>query len=167
MRRFLSLIAFFGMFLCGAALSAQSFRGTLLGTVSDTKDAVVPDADVVVRNMDTGIERAVRTNGAGDFSAPELPVGRYSVKVNHPGFNAFLTEGVNITVGGQSTVSVVLKAGDLSQSVAVTAEPLQVETTSDTLGATLTNNDIKNVPVNGRDYTKLIYLTPGVTGSPD
>ena len=89
------------------------------------------------------------------------------MKVNHQGFNSFLSEGINITVGGQSTVSVVLKAGDLSQSVTVTAQPLQVETTSDTLGGTLTSSDIKNVPVNGRDYTKLIYLTPGVTGSPD
>jgi hypothetical protein len=167
MRRSLLLIAFFGMLLWGAVLSAQTFRGTLLGTVSDSNGAVVPDADVVVTNMDTGIVRTVRTNGAGDFSVPELPVGRYSLKVNHPGFNSFLTEGINISVGGQSTVSVVLKAGDLNQSVTVTAAPLQVETTSDTLGATLTNNDIKNLPVNGRDYTKLIYLTPGVTGSPD
>jgi hypothetical protein len=167
MRRSLLLIAFFGMLLWGAVLSAQTFRGTLLGTVSDPNGAVVPEADVVVTNMDTGIARTVRTNGAGDFSVPELPVGRYSLKVNHPGFNSFLTEGINISVGGQSTVSVVLKAGDLNQSVTVMAEPLQVETTSDTLGATLTNNDIKNLPVNGRDYTKLIYLTPGVTGSPD
>ncbi|MDX6460024.1 MAG: hypothetical protein QOE55_3721, partial [Acidobacteriaceae bacterium] len=167
MRTLLTFLAFFAMLLCGAALSAQSFRGTLLGTVSDTHGAVVPDADVVVTNMDTGIARTVHTNGTGDFSAPELPVGRYSVKVNHPGFNAFLSEGINITAGGQSTVSVVLKAGDLSQSVTVTAEPLQVETTSDMLGATLSNSDIKNLPVNGRDYTKLIYLTPGVTGSPD
>jgi Carboxypeptidase regulatory-like domain/TonB dependent receptor/TonB-dependent Receptor Plug Domain len=167
MRKFLSLAVLFGMLFGGAALSAQTFRGTLLGTVSDANGAVVPDAEVVVTNMDTGIARTVRTSGAGDFSAPELPVGRYSVKVNHQGFNAFLSEGINITVGGQSTVSVVLKAGDLSQSVTVTAQPLQVETTSDTLGGTLTNSDIKNLPVNGRDYTKLIYLTPGVTGSPD
>jgi hypothetical protein len=167
MRTFLSVIAFFGMLLCGAALSAQTFRGTLLGTVSDANGAVVPGAEVVVTNMDTGIARTVQTSGAGDFSAPELPVGRYSVRVNHQGFNAFLTEGINITVGGESTVRVVLKAGDLSQSVTVTAQPLQVETTSDTLGGTLTNSDIKNLPVNGRDYTKLIYLTPGVTGSPD
>jgi hypothetical protein len=167
MRTLLSLLTVVSILLCGAVLSAQTFRGTLLGTVSDANGAVVPGAEVVVTNMDTGIARTVQTGGAGEFFAPELPVGRYSVRVNHQGFNAFVSEGINITVGGQSTVSVVLKAGDLSQSVTVTAEPLQVETTSDTLGATLTNNEIKNLPVNGRDYTKLIYLTPGVTGSPD
>src|SRR5579859_1180151 len=109
MRTLLSLLAFIGILLCGATLSAQTFRGTLLGTVSDANGAVVPGAEVVVTNMDTGIARTVQTGGAGEFSAPELPVGRYSIKVNHPGFNAFVSEGINITVGGQSTVSVVLK----------------------------------------------------------
>jgi hypothetical protein len=150
-----------------AASLAQSFRGILAGTVSDTNGAVVPDADVTVTNMDTGIARTVHTNAQGDFTAPELPIGRYRVKVDHAGFNTFLTENVNVTVAAQSTVNVKLQAGNVQQSVTVTAEPLQVETSSDTLGATLTSSQVKNLPVNGRDYTKLIYLTPGVTGSPD
>jgi hypothetical protein len=76
MRKLLLLAVLFGMLFGEAALSAQTFRGTLLGTVSDANGAVVPDAEVVVTNMDTGIARSVRTSGAGDFSAPELPVGR-------------------------------------------------------------------------------------------
>ncbi len=167
MRLFSSLLLFVCCLMPGIALQAQTFRGTLLGTVTDSNGAVVPGADVVVTNMDTGIARTVKSNEVGDFNAPELPIGRYRVKVTHEGFNTFVAEGVNVSVAGQSSVPVVLKTGALNQSVTVTAQALQVETTSDTLGATLTNDDIKSLPVNGRDYTKLIYLTPGVTGSPD
>lgn len=92
MRSFLSIVLFLGLILSATTLKAQTFRGTLLGTVSDSKGAVVPGADVIVTNMDTGIARTVQTNAQGDFFAPELPIGRYSVKVNHPGFNAFLTD---------------------------------------------------------------------------
>ncbi len=166
MRSFTSLLVL--IVLSGAiALQAQTFRGTLLGTVTDPAGAVVPGAAVVVTNTGTGIERTVTSNAEGNFTASELPIGRYNVRVTSPGFSAFRAENIEITVSSQVTITIALKTGDLNQTVVVTANALQAETTSDTLGATLTTEDIKNLPVNGRDYTKLIYLTPGVTGSPD
>ncbi len=167
MRITLRIVVAFFLLVSAVAIHAQTFRGTLLGTVKDSTGAVVPGATVVVRNMDTGVERTVESAADGAFGAPELPIGRYSVTVTKQGFNTFTAEGLNVAVASQQTINVELKTGTLTEAVVVTANALQVETTSDTLGATLTTNEIKNLPVNGRDYTKLIYLTPGVTGSPD
>jgi Carboxypeptidase regulatory-like domain/TonB-dependent Receptor Plug Domain/TonB dependent receptor len=148
-------------------LTAQTFRGTLLGTVSDATGAVLPGASISVKNMDTGIERTTESNGAGEFTVPELPVGRYSLSVTMTGFNTYHAEGVEVTVGSQVNLNIKLQTGAEKEEVVVSANALQVETTTDTLGQTLTTNDVKNLPVNGRDYTKLIYLSPGVSGSPD
>jgi hypothetical protein len=148
-------------------LTAQTFRGTLLGTITDPTGAVIPGASISVKNMDTGIERMTQSNSDGAFRVPELPVGRYSVTVTMAGFTPYLAEDVDVAVAGEVTLNVALQTGSQKEEVVVIGNALQVETTSNTLGATLTSNEVKNLPVNGRDYTKLIYLSPGVTGSPD
>ncbi|HXP09634.1 MAG TPA: carboxypeptidase-like regulatory domain-containing protein, partial [Acidobacteriaceae bacterium] len=158
-------------FLLAAAsasiLSAQTFRGTLLGTITDATGAVIPGVSISVKNMDTGIERTTESNSDGAFTVPELPVGRYSVSATKTGFNPYQAEGLEVTVGSQMNLNITLQTGAQKEEVVVSSNALQVETTSNTLGATLTTNEVKNLPVNGRDYTKLIYLSPGVTGSPD
>ena len=151
----------------GSILNAQTFRGTLLGTVADATGAVIPGAAITVKNMDTGVARTTESNGDGQFTVPELPIGRYSVDVTMTGFAPYHAEGINIEVAAQVNLTVTLQTGAQKEQVVVSGTALQVETTSNTLGATLTTSDVKNLPVNGRDYTKLIYLTPGVTGSPD
>jgi Carboxypeptidase regulatory-like domain/TonB-dependent Receptor Plug Domain len=148
-------------------LTAQTFRGTLLGTITDPTGAVIPGVSISVKNMDTGIERMTQSNSDGAFRVPELPVGRYSVTVTMAGFTPYLAEDVDVAVAGEVTLNVALQTGSQKEEVVVIGNALQVETTSNTLGATLTSNEVKNLPVNGRDYTKLIYLSPGVTGSPD
>jgi hypothetical protein len=148
-------------------LTAQTFRGTLLGTITDPTGALIPGVSISVKNMDTGIERMTQSNSDGAFRVPELPVGRYSVTVTMAGFTPYLAEDVDVAVAGEVTLNVALQTGSQKEEVVVIGNALQVETTSNTLGATLTSNEVKNLPVNGRDYTKLIYLSPGVTGSPD
>ena len=148
-------------------LSAQTFRGTLLGTITDATGAVIPGVSISVKNMDTGIERTTESNSDGAFTVPELPVGRYSVSATKTGFNPYQADGMEVTVGSQMSLNITLQTGSQKEEVVVSSNALQVETTSNTLGETLTTNDVKNLPVNGRDYTKLIYLSPGVTGSPD
>ena len=154
--------------LAATALLAQTFRGTVLGTDTDTSGAVVSGAKVVVRNVNTGQERVTETSADGSYSVPELPIGTYNVMVTQSGFQTSVTSSVVVDVASERRVDAELKAGQVSQTVEVSGEELsQVETTSAQLGGTLTTETIANVPVNGRDYTKLIYLNPGVAGSPD
>jgi len=154
--------------LLTAAISAQTFRGTILGTVTDASGAVVSGAQVAVRNANTGLERVTLTSADGSYSVPELPIGSYDVTIKQTGFQATVTKGVAVDVASERRVDAALKAGEISQSVEVSGESLPlVETSSAELGGVLTSKTIENLPVNGRDYTKLIYLNPGVAGSPD
>src|SRR5882757_2981161 len=156
------------LLLLTAAISAQTFRGTILGTVTDASGAVVSGAQVAVRNANTGLERVTLTSADGSYSVPELPIGSYDVTIKQTGFQATVTKGVAVDVASERRVDAALKAGEISQSVEVSGESLPlVETSSAELGGVLTSKTIENLPVNGRDYTKLIYLNPGVAGSPD
>src|SRR5713226_1404418 len=154
--------------LAATSLLAQTFRGTVLGTVTDPSGAVVSGAKVAVRNVNTGQERTTETSADGSYSVPELPIGTYTLTITQSGFQSSVTSGVVVDVASERRVDAQLKAGQVSQTVEVSGDELsQVETTSAQLGGTLTADAIANVPVNGRDYTKLIYLNPGVAGSPD
>ncbi|HZE27161.1 MAG TPA: TonB-dependent receptor [Terriglobales bacterium] len=156
------------MVFAAAALSAQTFRGTILGTVTDPTGAVVSGAKVTVRNTNTGLERTGQTSADGSYSIPELPIGTYSVTVSQTGFQTSVATDVTVDVATERRVDFAMRTGEVSTRVEVSGEFLpQVETTSAELGGTLTAETITNLPVNGRDYTKLIYLNPGVAGSPD
>lgn len=166
-------------FICGLAvlvtsilltqtLLPQTFRGTILGTVTDRTGAVVSDAKVTVKNVATGLERTTQTGVAGSYTITELPLGTYSVSISQSGFQTALTTGVVVDVAAVRRVDVQLQTGKVSETLEVSGETLpQVETTTNDLGGVLTSQKIENLPVNGRDYTKLIYLNPGVAGSPD
>jgi len=163
----LRLIAVF-LFLAVATLVAQTFRGTILGTVTDASGALVAGATVKVRNVGTGQERSTTTSADGSYAIPELPIGTYAVTISQSGFQTAVANNVEVSVAGERRVDAQLKTGDVAVKVEVAGDLLpQVETTSADLGGTLTSDTIANIPVNGRDYTKLIYLNPGVAGSPD
>jgi hypothetical protein len=154
--------------LTTASLVAQTFRGTILGTVTDPSGAVISGAKVTVRNVGTGLERTTQTSADGSYSVPELPVGTYTVSISQSGFQTSVTTGVTVDVASERRVDAQLKTGKVAETVEVSGETLpQVETTTDVLGGTFTANTVKDLPVNGRDYQKLIYLTPGIAGSPD
>ena len=154
--------------LAAISLSAQTFRGTILGTVTDPSGAVVAGAKVTVKNTGTGLERASETSGDGSYSIPELPIGTYNVTVTQSGFQTFVATGVTVDVATERRVDASLKTGEVSTRVEVSADQLPiVETTTNTLGGVLTAEAVQDMPVNGRDYTKLIYMNPGVAGSPD
>src|SRR5580658_5924002 len=164
----LASISLVFVLLAAASLSAQTFRGTILGTVTDPSGAVVAGATVTVRNTGTGLQRTTETSADGSFALPELPIGTYNVTVTQSGFDTFLTTGVTVDVASERRVDAALKTGQIATKVEVSGDLLpQVETTSADLGGTLTADTIESLPVNGRDYQKLIYLNPGVAGSPD
>jgi len=150
------------------SLSAQTFRGTILGTVTDPSGAVLPGAKVTVKNVATGLERTTDTSADGSYALPELPIGTYTVTVTLTGFQTSATTGVNVDVATERRVDAAMKPGQVSTKIEVSADQLPlVETTTNTLGGVLTAQTVENMPVNGRDYTKLIYMNPGVAGSPD
>jgi hypothetical protein len=154
--------------LSATLLVGQTFRGTVLGSVTDPSGAVVAGATVKVKNLGTGLERTTVTSADGSYSVPELPIGSYSVTVSQAGFKTFVATGVAVDVATERRVDAALKTGAVTTQVEVSAEDLpMVETTSNELGGVITSEAVADMPVNGRDYTKLIYLNPGVAGSPD
>src|SRR5271156_5186249 len=154
--------------LLATALVAQTFRGTILGTVTDASGAVISGASVKIHNVNTGQDRATQTSADGSYTVSELQVGTYTVTVSQNGFQTSVTSSVTVDVAVERRVDVALKPGEVTVQVQVSGESLpQIETTSNDLGGVLTSKTVENLPVNGRDYTKLIYLNPGVAGSPD
>jgi hypothetical protein len=147
---------------------AQTFRGTILGTVIDSSGAAVPGATVTIKNVDTGLTRTLATADDGSYAAPELPIGNYSISVSKEGFKEGLVTGVRVEVSTERRADVTLQPGQLAQKVEVVGEDLPiVESTSDTLGGVIESNVVTNLPVNGRDYQKLILLVPGAASGPD
>lgn len=172
-RRYGVRIAWFSILLASLLLAvrpamAQTFRGTVLGTVTDTSGAAIVGATVTIQNVDTGLVRTTETGVDGSYVMPELPIGNYRVTVGKKGFQTSVTDGVRVDVAVQRTVNAALKPGNVQQQVVVSAETQpQVETASDTLGGVMQQQQVTNIPANGRDFQKLIFLTPGVSGSPD
>ena len=168
MRLKLSRLILVSVLLSTTALLAQTFRGTILGTVTDASGAVVSGAKVTVKNVNTGLERTTETSADGSYAITELPIGTYNVTMSQSGFQTSVTNNVSVEVAGERRVDVAFKTGQVSERVEVSGEVLpQVETTTNELGGVLTSEVVQDLPVNGRDYTKLIYLNPGVAGSPD
>src|SRR5204862_988742 len=125
-------------------------------------------AKVTVHNVDTSLDRTTQTSADGSYSLPELPIGTYTVTVTQSGFQTAVTSNVAVNVASEKRVDVVFRTGQVSEKVEVSGETLpQVETTTDTLGTTFTAEQSQNLPLNGRNFQKMIFLTPGVSGSPD
>lgn len=147
--------------LSTAVLVGQTFRGTILGTVTDPSGAIVAGATVKVRNLGTGLERTTTTSADGSYSVPELPLGTYSVTVTQTGFQTAVTNDVEVNVSAEARVDVRMAPGQVSERVEVNADVPMIETNSNTLGGTIDASQIANLPVNGRDFVKLATLVPG------
>jgi hypothetical protein len=148
--------------------SAQTFRGTILGTVTDSSGGAVVGASVTIKNEGTGLTRTVTTAEDGSYAAPELPIGSYGITVEKDGFKQAVATGVKVEVSGEKRADFTLQPGELAQKVEVVGEDLpMVESTSNTLGGIVESKVVTNLPVNGRDYQKLILLVPGAASGPD
>jgi hypothetical protein len=147
--------------LAAAALAAQTFRGGIVGTVMDSTGAAVAEAKVSVTNPATGLTREAGTGTDGNFSFPELPLGEYTVTVTKEGFRTQTATAVRVTVGNPARVNVTLTPGQVTENVQVTANVPLIETTGNTLGGTLEALQVADLPINGRDFTKLLVAIPG------
>src|SRR5260370_17908975 len=143
-------------------LRAQVAGGNLSGTITDPSGAVVPNAEVVVKNSATGITRNVTTNADGFYSAANLVHGNYEVSVSAAGFNTEIKKGIVINVGAQPVFNLVLQVGTVANRVEVTTEAPTVQLTSSDISATVNATTVRELPLNGRSWTDLAALQPGV-----
>jgi len=147
---------------CAPAL-AQVAGGTLSGTVSDPNGSGVPQAKLVIKNVATGVERTVTTNADGFYTTVNLLPGSYQISITATGFNSETRHGVTMTVGSQLTVDITLRVGTISNSVEVTAQVPDVQLQSSDISAVVTANTVRELPLNGRSWTDLAALQPGVS----
>ena len=153
-----------GVLLFSLTLFAQD--GRILGTVTDQTGAVLPGATVSVTDTERGLARTVNTDAAGEYNAPNLIPGTYSVRVEAKGFKRLDRQNVVIEVNKEVRVDLTPQTGDQTQTVTVTESIPLVDAASATLGGTLNNADINDLPLNGRNYQALLGLRPGVMLQP-
>jgi hypothetical protein len=143
---------------------AQTFRGAINGTVGDPSGAMVAAATVKATNVATGVTLTTTTTSDGQFAFQDLPPGTYKIVVNAAGFSTITTENVTVTAGEAYTLPVKLKVGETSTSVEVSAAALSLDTTTSTQSDTIPTQSLQDMPLNGRDFSQLIAISPGYGG---
>src|SRR5215467_11842610 len=151
------------LLLWSTAARAQAVSGTILGTVQDSSGASVPGASITIVNSETGLTRTLTTDSAGEYNAPSLPPGTYDISGEMKGFKKVSLMGVRLNVDQKARVDLKLEVGDVTESVQVQALVPLVQTDSSELGATVNETQVKELPLNGRDFVQLTRLIPGVS----
>ena len=166
-RRVVCLFALVLVWQLGIArVNAQGTAATILGTVTDASGAAVAGAAITVKNVGTGIAQSTVSDGQGRYRVPELPVGDFEVTAMNAGFSTLVRSGVTLTVGAQVVVDFSLQVGQAQQTVTVQGEVSQVETTSAAVGNLVESTQMRELPLNGRNFSQLITLSPGVVSVP-
>jgi len=154
----LALVLLFGTLAAWACIT-----GSISGAVTDPTGAVIPDVKVITLNTSTGIRQSVVTDSKGFYEFPALPIGTYELEVQKPGFRHFHQTGLVIDANSALLVDVKLILGETTQEVNVSSAAVHVETSSTQMGEVIEGNKITAVPLNGRSYTDLLALQPGVS----
>src|SRR5260370_3833980 len=141
---------------------AQVAGATLAGTVTDASGASIPGAQVSVRNAATGVSRDFTTDSAGFYTAPNITAGTYEVRASAKGFSTAVQPNVVLGVGAQQQLNFSMKVGQTSQTIEVTTQAPQVRLTSSTLSGEVASATVRELPLNGRDWSQLATLQPGV-----
>ncbi len=142
----------------------QTTRATILGTVTDEKGELVPNAKVTAKNVDTNITRETTSDDSGLYRISELPPGRYEVRIEAPGFAPEARGGIDLTVGREAVIDVSLKVGSVEGEVTIQDAPL-VETTTSAVSYLVNRKQIEELPLNGRDVLQLATLNNGVVST--
>ena len=155
-----------GLLLVCLPVFSQVNFGRILGSVTDQSGAVIAGASITVSNTQTGLSRTLTTDSAGGYVAPSLPPGTYSIRAGASGFKTAEHQNILLEVGADVRIDLALEVGASTQTVAVTSAVPLVDATSATLGGTLSNEAINDLPLNGRNFQNLITLRPGVIIQP-
>ena len=152
--------------LFSASVQAQVTGATISGTVTDASGAVIPNAQVSIKNTATGVSTDVTTNADGLYTAPNLLPGNYDVSVSASGFATRVQSAITLTVGQQLQLNFTMQVGQATQRVEVTGAAPVVELTSSAVGGVVAPTTVVELPLNGRDWTQLATLQPSVNVVP-
>ena len=141
----------------------QASSSAVNGTVADQQGAVVPGTDVVLTSVETGIERQAQTNAVGRYGFVNVPPGYYTLEAAAEGFRTSSVEPFSLVVNQTATFDIVLEVGAVTESVTVEAVGAQVQSSSAELGTAMTEQQVVDLPLNGRNFTQLLMLTPGAS----
>jgi hypothetical protein len=157
LRRSIFLIA---PFLLATVSSAQIVGGTISGIVTDPAGAVVPGAQITIRNQETGGERHLISDAAGAYAAPSIPVGVYAISVVREGFAPQTRAGISLTVGQATRIDLTVHPGNITEQITVTDVPSSVNLSTQQISGLVNERQVKDLPLNGRSYDQLITLNP-------
>src|SRR5436309_3759771 len=154
------------LFVCSVAgvmwLEGQAVTAAILGTVTDPSGAAIPGTAIRVKNIGTGITQSAAADEQGRYRVPDLGIGDYEVEASKPGFQTILHKCISLTVGSQPVVDFSLPVGLSQEIVTVESQVSHVDIASAAIGALVEGTQIRDLPLNGRNYTSLITLAPGV-----
>lgn len=162
MRRIIIVFLSLMLFSSGVRLDAQVTSASITGKVTDPTGALIPGAEVTATQLDTNLKRTVVTDEFGQYTINPLPVGPYRVEISLTGFKKFTQTGIVLEVGRSARVDAVLQVGGVTEEVFITADAPLVNTADASIGRTVDNKEIVNLPLVNRDLYSLLTLTPGV-----
>ena len=158
----LGIVSIAVLILLAIPAVAQLPTATILGVAKDASGGVLPNVTVTITNIDTGIVRTVKTGDDGEYRFPELPVGHYEVRAEHAGFKTVTRKGITLEVTQQAVINLDFEVGSTDQQVVVTEEAPMINTQDATLGGTVNETKMSELPLNGRNYIDLALYQPGV-----
>src|SRR2546426_3334731 len=150
---------------CLVFAQTSAATATILGVVKDTTGALIPGVSITVKHTETGLTRTAITSETGDYNVPLLPVGAYELTTAMPGFKQDVRRGINLVVGQQAVIDLTLEVGAPEEKVIVTEEAPLVNTTLSSTSGMITEQQIKELPLNGRSFDRLLELNAGVVNN--
>ena len=157
----ISALLFLLLAVCGNLFGQAGATGTILGTVTDSTGAVVPNAKITVTNTATKVAFQTLSNGAGDYNAPALNPGTYTVTAEARGFQKAVVTSFTLTVNQHARVDLSLRPGSITETVEATAQAVSLDTDTTELANLVSQQQVENLPLNGRNFMQLLLVGAG------
>src|SRR5437762_14353091 len=144
---------------------AQTATATIVGVVKDASGALIPGVSITVKHTDTGQTRTAISSDSGGYNVALLPVGAYEITTTMPGFKQQVRTGVNLVIGQQAVIDLTLEVGGAAEQITISEEAPLVNTTLSSTSGLITEQQVKDLPLNGRSFDRLLELNAGVVNN--
>src|SRR5437016_7175695 len=158
----IAIVAWIAFGTCLSVAQISTATATILGVVKDTSGALIPRVSITIKHTGTGLTRAAISSESGDYNVPLLPVGAYELTTTIPGFKQQVRSGINLVVGQQAVIDLTLEVGAAAQQITVSEEAPLVNTTLSSTSGLISEQQVKELPLNGRSFDQLLVLNAGV-----